>query len=100
MSHVSIARFKHGNADLEDLHGRVQAVADAVGNLKGVVSSRTYMSHDSVILFTETEDFATLDRIAGDAETKAARVAMTNGGALESAGHEIWSGKHPSHLRG
>jgi len=99
MSHVSIIRFKHSHSDFEELHGRVQALADAQGKVKGVISSRTFTSHDNVILFAELEDFATMDRLSADAETKAARVGLYDHGDLEASGHEFWSGRAPSHIR-
>ena len=99
MGHVSISRFGHVNSNVEEVHGRIQALADSIASVNGVISSRTFLAHDTVILFTEIEDMATMDRIAADAGTKAVRVAMGDGGPLESAGFELWSGRSPSYIR-
>lgn len=93
MGHVVVSRFRyHPDHGSSHTHGQAQALASANSKVKGVVSSRTFLAHDQVILWTEIDDWGTLDRIAANADVKKARREVFAGDYPESAGTEMWSG--------
>ena len=101
MGHIQISRFRH-----HPVHGipgtfeRIQAMADATAQVEGVVSCRALLSHDQVILFSEFENWATLDRIADHPEVKKVRRHVFGQEHVpHCVGTEQWSSNHPkAHL--
>lgn len=91
MSFVNLTRFALDPENPAEGFSRVQATAEAMSQVDGVIGARAFATGGSTaILFVEHEDFATIDRIrAHDASTRHRVKGLST---LQVSGQEWWSG--------
>ena len=89
MSHIHVVRYRP--CEKGDVHNAVQGAATAMSKVEGVISSRVFGDHSHIILVTEFDKWAVLDKFEDNADLNAVLPAL--GRAEDGGNGEFWFGR-------
>lgn len=88
MSHIHVVRYRPGKNG--EVHDAAVEAGKAMSEVEGCISSRVFGDHTHVILITEFEKWAVLDKFG---ENKALQGVLPVLGQAEDGRGEFWFGR-------